>query len=60
MSPVVVENHSVVFSDSQQPPTQCLTGKTKGERDGHMGQQLLLGQCSVKILLSRVLPHSRS
>lgn len=35
MSPVVIENHSVVFSDRQQPPAQRLR-----ETDEHMRQQL--------------------
>ena len=33
MSPVMVENHPVVFSDSQQPSAQCLEGKLSRERE---------------------------
>lgn len=37
MPPVVIENHPVVFSDSQQPSAQRLEGK-HGHGDEHTGQ----------------------
>lgn len=50
MSPVVIENHSVVFPDSQQPSAQCLKGKTQRERerDEHMGQQSSRGHIRIQ------------
>lgn len=45
--PVVIENHSVVFSDSQQPSAQRLQGKTGGKMSTWVsGPRVVTKQCS--------------